>query len=186
MELPLETPDNKLFLRRMRDDAADYETIGRWLSDAQVLAFYGGEAERRDAAGARTTYRPQILGETPVNPCFIELRGRPIGYLQFYPVLDASDYQLADATGTWGVDMFIGEPELWGQGLGRRALDLIASALLESGALRVVIDPALSNARAIRAYEAAGFRRVTVLGAHEEHDGEPVDCWLMERSPSSG
>lgn len=34
--------------------------------------------------------------------------------------------------------------------------------------------------RAIRCYEACGFRKVKRLPAHELHEGQWKDCWLME------
>jgi aminoglycoside 6'-N-acetyltransferase len=80
----------------------------------------------------------------------------------------------------FGVDMFIGEPELWDRGLGTKALAILVAYLYAAaGARGIVIDPRVANARAIRAYEKAGFRKVKVLPRHEFHEGAWYDNWLM-------
>ncbi len=69
-----------------------------------------------------------------------------------------------------------------GQGLGRRALALMARHLFEArGHHRLTIDPAAANARAIRAYRAIGFRDVGVMRRYERGpDGEWRDGLLMD------
>ncbi|TIV10985.1 MAG: acetyltransferase, partial [Mesorhizobium sp.] len=62
--------------------------------------------------------------------------------------------------GTLGVDLSIGPPELVGVGHGSAILSQFVEELFEEGAPRVVIDPHPGNARAIRAYEKAGFRPI--------------------------
>ncbi|MDI6901335.1 MAG: GNAT family protein [Anaerosomatales bacterium] len=70
-----------------------------------------------------------------------------------------------------------------GRGIGPRALTLVMDALAtERGHHRFTLDPAADNARAIRAYEKAGFRRVGVMRRYERTgDGTWRDGLLMER-----
>ncbi|MFC3995972.1 GNAT family N-acetyltransferase [Nocardiopsis sediminis] len=71
-----------------------------------------------------------------------------------------------------GLDIFI-DPELRGRGLGVEAIRLLAGWLFTArGHHRLVIDPALGNDPAVRAYEKAGFRRVGVM---REYWRDPVD-----------
>lgn len=80
----------------------------------------------------------------------------------------------------YAIDQFIGEPELWGKGIGKRFLYLIQTYLVqEKGAEVILLDPHADNPRALRAYEAAGFQVVKFLPAHELHEGVMRDCWLM-------
>ena len=169
-------------LRPMRDAADDYAAMGRWLSDDRVLAFYGGREHRMDAEQALAKYRPRVTGDEPVFPCVIEFEGRPIGYLQYYVVEDYREYELDEQDlDTWASDLFIGEPGLWGRGIGTRVMGLIIEHIFSAlGADRVVIDPHMDNERAVRAYEKCGFRKVKPLREHELQDGEWHDCWLME------
>ena len=50
----------------------------------------------------------------------------------------------------------------------------------EKGANAVILDPHADNPRAIRCYEKVGFKKIKFLPKHELHDGEKVDCYLME------
>lgn len=69
-----------------------------------------------------------------------------------------------------------------GQGFGRDAIRTLARFLIdERGHHRLSIDPAADNVRAIRAYEAVGFRRVGVLRRYEQGpDGTWHDGMLMD------
>jgi aminoglycoside 6'-N-acetyltransferase len=107
--------------------------------------------------------------------------------VQYFPVGQwAAEYDIEDATDTWAIDIFIGEPDHWSRGVGSAALRALLGYLFErEGASRVLIDPRVVNERAIRCYEKAGFRKVKVLAGHEEHEGEKWDCWLMEAAGAS-
>ncbi len=100
--------------------------------------------------------------------------------MQYYPVTVPHEYELEDAAGTYGIDMFIGEPEHWSRGIGSHALSaLIRYIFKKLRATKIVIDPRVDNGRAVRAYEKAGFRKVKILAQHELHEGEKRNCWLM-------
>jgi aminoglycoside 6'-N-acetyltransferase len=79
------------------------------------------------------------------------------------------------------VDVFLG-PDFQNRGLGRQALALAATWLFEQrGHHRLTIDPACANARAIRAYEAVGFRPVGTMRLYERGaDGSWHDNLLMD------
>ncbi len=81
-----------------------------------------------------------------------------------------------------GIDVFL-DPALHGRGIGSEAVRALARALIEQrGHHRVVVDPALANTAAVRAYEKAGFERVGVMRrAERDCDGRGWhDCLLME------
>ena len=113
-------------------------------------------------------------------PCMMLSEGQPVGFTQFYRVLDGEEYDIENVEGVYGVDLFIGEPQLWNQGIGTKTLSALVDYLFgELGALRVVIDPRVSNARAVRSYERCGFSKIKVLSEHEVHEGTYWDAWLM-------
>jgi aminoglycoside 6'-N-acetyltransferase len=172
--------DGEVALRRMRDDEADYRLLARWLTDERVLAFYEGRDNPHPYERIVEKYRPRARGEEFVRPCIQSHEGRDVGYVQYYPVASPDDCGLEEADDTWGVDLFIGEPELWGKGIGTRALAALVRHLFAAeNARRVVLDPHVDNQRAIRSYERCGFRKVKLLPEHEPHEGKQVDCWLM-------
>ena len=101
------------------------------------------------------------MDSVSVEPLIVELDGKPIGYLQSYDPHLEDDHPYNDQPfGTLGLDLSIGEPELVGVGHGSTLLAQFVDELFREGTPRVIIDPDPANARAIRAYEKAGFKPV--------------------------
>ncbi|MEA2495645.1 MAG: aminoglycoside 6-N-acetyltransferase [Thermoleophilaceae bacterium] len=80
-----------------------------------------------------------------------------------------------------GLDIVLSEP-FQDRGIGREALRVAARMLFEErGHHRITIDPAVENARAIRCYEAIGFKPVGVMRNYEQAaDGTWHDGLLMD------
>lgn len=159
---------------------SDAPLLLRWLTDLRVLEYW---------EGPHTVFTPEriqedfFVDEWNASRCVIEYGGQPVGYIQAYQLDEEMfgeyEYPCTDRK-AFGIDQFIGEPELWGKGVGRQFVQLICQHLhTHAGAQAVVLDPHAGNERAIRCYEACGFRKVKLLPKHELHDGVLVDCWLM-------
>ena len=106
--------------------------------------------------------------------------GEVVGMIQYHEETEP-DYRHA------GIDVFLGTP-YHGRGLGTDAVRTLARHLLDDrGHHRLTIDPAADNARAIRAYEKAGFKPVGIMRAYwlgpdgEWHDGLLLDLLASER-----
>lgn len=161
---------------RVRDwTLADAPILARWMSDPRVLRYFGG----RDDAHDEARMRAQIVEASDDIRCIFEWDGAPLGYIQFCP--DAwPEYVPSSVQRPWGMDLYIGEPEHWGRGIGSQLVRAGAEFLLASGrADLVTIDPEVWNARAIRSYEKAGFAKLRFLPRAELHEGEMRDAWLM-------
>jgi aminoglycoside 6'-N-acetyltransferase len=145
--------------------AADFPLLRRWLEAPHLREWWGDPDEElgfiRDMLEGRDTTRPYL----------ILLDGAPVGYIQAWFI---GHHQNADwiATHPWlaglpvdavGVDLSIGDPALLSRGIGSAALAAFVRDLREAGHASIVIDPDPANARAIRAYEKAGFRPVPHL-----------------------
>jgi aminoglycoside 6'-N-acetyltransferase len=72
-------------------------------------------------------------------------------------------------------------PRYQGRGVGPEALRTMIRRLIERGHHRFTIDPTVENERAIRAYEAVGFKPVGVMRRAEGlPDGSWRDSLLMD------
>ena len=114
----------------------------------------------------------------------IEYDGKSIGYVHMYKLneelMNEYEYPITDKI-VYGIDQFIGEPEYWDKGIGTKFMKLVLKYLFEEKKAEIVIlDPHADNPRAIRCYEKVGFKKIKFLPKHELHDGELVDCFLME------
>ena len=171
-----------LAIRLMRDEPQDYELMSKWLTDDRVLEFYDGRDNPSDLDRVLAKYGPRGRGEDNVVPCMLEFNDSPIGYVQYYPVEDGEEYGIDNVEAVFGIALFIGEPDFWDLGIGIRAMKMLASYLFSAlGAMRLVIEPHVTNERAIRCYENSGFKKENVLPRRELHEGELRDVWLMVR-----
>lgn len=104
----------------------------------------------------------------------IEDGGEVVGLVQAGEE-DDPDYKHAN------IDIFVTGARQ-GQGLGADAIRTLARHLFEDrGHHRIIIDPAVANERAIRAYERVGFRRVGIMRDYERGvDGEWHDGLLLD------
>lgn len=141
---------------------ADLPMIARWLVEPHVAEWWGNADE--EIASIR-----ESIDSVSVEPLIVELDGKPIGYLQSYDPHLEDDHPYQDQPfGTLGLDLSIGVPELIGIGHGSAIVRQFVDELFAEGTPRVIIDPDPANARAIRAYEKAGFtafdRRNSIYG----------------------
>ena len=132
--------------------AADLPLIQGWLRQPHLRAWWGDPAEQYALVR-------DDLDEPAMDQFMVSLAGRAFAFIQCYD-LTAWDSGLGlHPKGTRGIDQFIGEPDMVGLGHGSAFVRAFAERHLMAGAPRMVTDPDPKNARAIRAYENAGFAR---------------------------
>jgi aminoglycoside 6'-N-acetyltransferase len=84
----------------------------------------------------------------------------PFAYIQSYDPEDWGTHPFGlQPKGAIGIDQFIGEPDMVDRGHGSAFIRAFTERLIAAGAPRVFTDPDPANARAVRAYEKAGFRK---------------------------
>ena len=164
-------------LREARD--ADWPTIRRWLAEPAVIRWWGPKA---------TTEAEVMLAMSSPNAIarIIEADGTAVGYAH------AIDMSLLGETlpdqvpaGTWDIDLFIASPEHRGQGIGGIALEMVRREVFETTlAPAVVILVGVNNERAVRAYERAGFRWLSVLGASDGRNPRAPEWLLIAQRPA--
>ena len=139
-----------------------------WHADPDVNRYWDRRPLTHEEVAAK------YLGtRAPEVRCFIiqaEKRA-PIGFIQ---------YAYLEPAGDVGLDMFL-IPNFRDRGLGPKVAYFLAQHLLTTGAAqRVTVDPLLSNQRAIRAWNKAGFREISPVDQGDH--GEPAILMEFDRS----
>ena len=167
-------------IRSMAD--SDYPIMLKWLTDDRVLEFYEGRDTHFNSATLKSHYSE--VWDAVYYRVIFEYKGIAVGYGQIYKLYGEmyEEYHYPQNGGTvFAADQFIGEPEYWSRGIGTKYMKTVLDFLrIQENAEAVILDPHKSNARAIRAYGKAGFKIIAELPEHELHEGEKVDCYLME------
>ena len=133
--------------------AADLPLVHRWLAEPHVAQWWGQPDQQFGLVSDDLTH-------PAMDQFILAASGRPFGYIQSYDP-DAWETQPfgLQPGGTRGIDQFIGEPDMVDQGHGSAFIRVFIDNLVAAGAPRVLTDPDPANARAVRAYEKAGFER---------------------------
>ena len=145
----------------MRED--DFPLARRWLLLPHVRRWWNDDPDEHDyPEGTLAEWLEAIRGADPTDMFVIALDGRPIGVIQSYRVQDYPDYvaELGELPEpAISIDVFIGEPELIGEGHGTALVRAFLPLAFERyGIDYCVIGPSKANAAAIRSYEKVGFR----------------------------
>ena len=156
---------SQVTLRPIRPD--DRDALVAVLSDPSVAAIW-------DTRGPEHSADETLVGYPNWTAWAIEVDGELAGSIQASEN-DDEDYKSA------GIDIYMAS-RFQDRGLGTDALRTLARYLIEvRGHFRLTIDPAASNARAIRAYEKIGFKPVGVMRQYERGpDGMYHDGLLMD------
>jgi GNAT superfamily N-acetyltransferase len=136
----------------------DMQAMFLWLLRPHVAKWYAPAPSSFAEVVAK--YGPRTLPGDPVGAWMVTVGGREAGYIQSYAIDDFPDYagRLAVEPGTAGIDLFIGEEELLGWGLGARVIRRFVDEIVFPGAaLACIAGPPEGHRAAIRAFEKAGF-----------------------------
>jgi RimJ/RimL family protein N-acetyltransferase len=129
---------------------ADAPHLVRWANDPDFSWFQWGRKPGRfpDDAGARNWM--DVIADHRGVMFVIEHEGRAVGQANY------RDVQPKGKSAEVGIG--IGEPSLWGRGLGREALGLLVKHLVDDlGLHRITLKVLAYNDRAIASYKAVGF-----------------------------
>jgi len=134
---------------------SDLPLLHEWLARPHVAEWWGEPPSLEDVE--RDYFAPAV------RPFLAYQGDQPIGFIQVYEVMNADPDWWTDETdpGARGIDQFLADPTQLGRGLGTEMIARFVEQLFADPAVtKVQTDPAPDNARAIRAYEKVGFRRV--------------------------
>lgn len=147
------SPPTQAPLSLRATNAGDWRLIRSWIARPDIQRWWGSpnaaEAEVRIALESHAAVSRMVM-----------VGDEPVGYAH---AVDASHWGpvLPDGMpiGTWDIDVLIAVPERRGQGLGERAVDLLADEVFSTTmALALSVFVSVKNEAAVRAYERAGFQ----------------------------
>jgi len=160
--------------------ATDLPRLHEWLGREHVLRWWGERGTYNDVV---ELYLPSIEGSDPSDLYAIAVDGRPVGFIQTYLLADYPEHAMLLDVGTEaaGLDLFIADPDLIGQGLGAEVIRSFTAGIVfaRPETRACVADPDVRNRASIRAFERAGFARVRDY--LDPSDGEVHALVLLER-----
>jgi aminoglycoside 6'-N-acetyltransferase len=136
--------------------ADDLPLVKRWLAMPHVTEWWGNADEQFELVSGD-------LSHPAMDQFIVTNDGRPFGYLQCYDLTAWNSGFGLQPLGTRGIDQFIGEPDMIERGHGSAFIRTFTDGVLAAGTPRLVTDPDPANARAVRAYEKAGFHRDRIV-----------------------
>ncbi len=158
LEVRLEAFDPELHSQRLR----------KWLHRPHVARWWGDPQQALEYS----------LKCSPENHAVIVADGAPVGYMCWQPPPrnELEAVGLADLPKDLvDIDVFIGDLDFIDRGVGPRSLSLLLARLrVDSLVTAAGVGTSVSNERAIRAFEKAGFRLF-----REFQDPEFGSCWYM-------
>lgn len=183
--LKFEHNNQSISLNDLEGNISEYKVLHKWLNDNEILEFYEGRDKNFSLEYIKSNYGKKINLST-VYPTMIKIEDKFIGYLQYFVIpkdgpWGHKHFGIEYIENMYSIDIFIGEKEYWGGGIGSTLLNHLGKYLIsDKGASAVYIDPRATNERAIKAYEKAGFKKVKILNNHEIFEGKKCDSWLMQ------
>jgi len=157
-------------------EESDLPQVDAWLRAEHVAEWW------RDPVEIAVAKRQAALeGRRQVEHYVILENERPLGIIQTYLVSDYPDWGrlIGAEPEAAGVDLFVGEPDAVGRGLGPEILREFARTVVfsspETTAAVATVEQA--NTRSWRAFEKAGFRHVRDV----EEDGLPHRLLRLDR-----
>ena len=164
----MQQPIKKVWLKPF-DPVRDAEHLATWLRSEHVAKWWGNPKTQLNAV----LERPVDGGDA-----LIVADGVPVGYVRWQRVtrtelIAAGLEEIPD--GTMDIDIAIGEPSYLGYGLGPSALkEVVGRNASHPANPMFMLVTSVKNARAIRAFEKAGFQRQRTF-----EDPECGTCWVM-------
>ena len=172
-------------IRPMRSSKHDMSLLLKWLTNPLVLEHVYAENAPWDFEKVCEEFTESTTGESLTVACLILYEDREVGYLQYYPIEEDS-YKFNDSAtyekvkGGYGIDMFIGEPELWRKGIGSQAINVVADYLASKLNVHVIcVDPATENEAGMKFWQKVGF---VPLDTIEDYDDSSKQSVLMMKS----
>lgn len=155
----------------------DIPLITRWFNTPHVQAFYSLRFWTEEEA------RNKLLGrKKSVYPFLIYFDQKPIGYIQYYPLAEhpwpEQEIDEEASRNAAGLDLFIGEEEMVGKGLGPRIIRAFLEQEIWPKFAYCFVDPDARNSASLKMFQKCGFAFHKNIETHDALQ-RPVTLTLM-------
>lgn len=139
-------------------EISDITLVYNWTNQPHVKQWW---EDSEDWESFKHKFEQKI--SSPHRLCFIiKLDEHPIGYIQAYQAHAFPEWADEDES-TFGMDLFIGDPEYVSKGYGTLIVRQFTDHLFSLPQIKKIItDPDEKNMIAIRAYKKAGFKKRSI------------------------
>ena len=144
-------------LRRLHDSIDDYMLLEKWYQLKEVYMYFEQRILNFDEI--KNKYYPRTLDDTDIPVYMIEVDNKSIGIVQ-YKLIDeeSKKFYKIDVDNCYEIDIFIGELDYHGKGIGQKSIQLIEDYLFDvKNASLLVMCPLKDNVSAIKCYLKCGF-----------------------------
>ena len=143
-----------------------------WLNEPHVFEWWGNDGTTEDDIEKR--YLPMVLGTDFTKGFIIMYESKPIGFIQVYKLNDYPEWEhhLNMKDNVAGIDIFIGEKEFVGKGLGTKIIKKFVDEIVFTSydVIACIADPSEKNIASVKAFQNAGFSYLK-----NSHDPETGD-----------
>lgn len=146
-----------------RVQKGDVAQVRAWMNEPHIVDWWTPSEDEFAEMGNEGI-------DSPVVRYIVSHNGRPFAYIQCYDPEADYDYwgNNVQESGTYGIDQFIGDPEMIGYGHGINFLKAFVGMVKSTqGVKKIIVDPAPDNMPAIRCYSQVGFRKGKVIETPE-------------------
>ena len=176
MKYNLHMDQNKITFKTLEDK--DFPILHKWMNLDFVSRWYDKRKFIYD--DVEREYSMRIKEDTPIESYIIYYEEKPIGYIHNFRVYDYPEYALAvlvEKT-TYAMDMFIGDQEYTGKGLGKEIIGKFIREIVfqKEDCESCIVGLEKDYPNAIRAYEKAGFTYLKTVPSV----GSPDPEYIME------
>lgn len=151
------------------------------MADLDMLIGWQSRPHVQDWWDDDDPFDAEELADARVSRWIVSIDGTPFAYMQDYAVHGWDEHHFAHLpTGTRGIDQYIADANLLGQGHGPAFIAARLKQLFDDGAPMIATDPNPDNARAISAYEKLGFQS---LGPAQDTEWGTIQPMGLHRTP---
>lgn len=158
----------------------DIPLMHKWFNMQHVQSFYSLREWSEEEVLRKLS--PDIKGEKPVYGFIVYDQDLPIGYIQYYRLVDypweEQDFSKEVREQAAGIDLFIGDPSYVGKGVGSKMVNAFLKERIEPFFHYCVADPDERNQASVRMFEKCGFVAHKLV-ATKDALGKPVRLQLM-------